>query len=213
MSSSASTPPRGTLLVVSAPSGAGKTSLVRALIERVPGLELSVSHTTRPRREGEMDGVDYHFVDEARFLEGVRTGRFLEHAEVFGNRYGTARDAVEERLEAGADVLLEIDWQGAQQVRELLPEAVSVFILPPSRSELESRLRNRGKDSEAVIERRLQEAAEEISHHAEYDYLVVNDAFQQALEQLTCLVEAQRLRTARQRRAHAATLAELIGES
>ena len=210
--SSEATPPRGTLFIVSAPSGAGKTSLVRALLGRLPGLELSVSSTTRPPRRGESDGVDYHFLDEGAFMERIEAGRFLEHARVFGNLYGTSRDAVEARLDAGADVILEIDWQGAQQVRQALPEAVSVFILPPSRAELRRRLSERGQDSAAVIERRLAEAVEEISHYAEYDYLVVNDAFEQALCQLQSLVEAQRLARERQGRAHAATLAELLGE-
>lgn len=205
-------PPRGTLFIVSAPSGAGKTSLVRALLSRVPGLELSVSSTTRPPRHGESDGVDYHFLDEAQFVERVEAGRFLEYARVFDNLYGTSRDAVETRLDAGADVILEIDWQGAQQVRQALPEAVSVFILPPSRAELRRRLSERGQDPATVIERRLAEAVEEISHYAEYDYLVVNDGFEQALSQLHSLVEAQRLARGRQGQVHAATLAELLGE-
>ncbi len=210
MSNSTSPTPRGTLLVVSAPSGAGKTSLVRQLLELVPTLELSVSHTTRQPREGEIDGVHYHFVDEATFLEGVEAGRFLEHAEVFGKRYGTARDTVDDRLAAGADVLLEIDWQGAQQVRSLMPEAVSIFILPPSRAELRRRLQERGQDSEQAIDRRLAEAEKEIAHHPEYDYLVINDDFGQALAGLQCLVQAQRLRCERQKQALAGTLAELL---
>ncbi|ROR34137.1 guanylate kinase [Inmirania thermothiophila] len=200
----------GTLFVVSAPSGAGKTSLVRALVERTEGLVLSVSHTTRPPRPGEVDGVHYHFVDEAAFLRMVEAGAFLEHAEVFGNRYGTARETVERELRAGRDVLLEIDWQGARQVRAAMPAAVGVFILPPSREELERRLRGRGQDSEEVIARRMAAAEAELSHYAEYDYLVVNDAFAQALDDLSAIVRCHRLRTARQRRALAGLLAGLV---
>ncbi|MCG5540700.1 MULTISPECIES: guanylate kinase [unclassified Halorhodospira] len=208
--SSKPTPPRGNLFIVSAPSGAGKTSLVRALLEQVPGLELSVSSTTRAPRPGERDGVDYHFLDEAQFLERVEAGRFLEYARVFENLYGTSQDAVEARLDAGADVILEIDWQGAQQVRAVLPEAVSVFILPPSRTELRRRLSERGQDSAEVIERRLSEAVDEIAHYAEYDYLVINDTFGQALGELRTLVEAQRLTCRRQQRLQAERLAELL---
>lgn len=200
----------GTLYIVSAPSGAGKTSLVRTLLETVPGLELSVSHTTRAPRPGEVDGVDYHFTDEARFTALVDQGRFLEHARVFGNLYGTSRDAVEARLAAGADVILEIDWQGAQQVRPLLPEAVSVFILPPSRAELQRRLRGRGQDDEATLARRTEEAAAELAHYAEYDYLVVNDDFERARADLEALIRSQRLRRARQEHALRGILDELL---
>ncbi len=206
MSSDASLSGHGTLFVVSAPSGAGKTSLVRALIDAVDGLELSVSHTTRPRRRGEVDGIDYHFVDESTFLAQVEAGRFLEHAEVFGNRYGTSRDAVEARLAEGFDVILEIDWQGALQVRRLIPGAVLIFILPPSPAELESRLSGRGQDSTEVVERRLSEARAEIAQYEAYDYLIVNDDFSTALGQLRCLIETERLRVPRQRQALGAVL-------
>ena len=202
----------GTLYIISAPSGAGKTSLVKALVDTMPGLAISVSHTTRPRRDGETDGVDYHFVDADAFHAMVDAGDFLEHARVFGNAYGTALSSVQEQLEAGTDVILEIDWQGARQVRETLPGAVSVFILPPSRDELERRLRARGKDSEEVIARRLQEAQGEMSHYGEYDYLVVNDAFGHALEELVAVVRARRLRMTAQRDRLGATLRDLLGD-
>ncbi|MDN3516914.1 guanylate kinase [Aquisalimonas lutea] len=201
----------GTLYIISAPSGAGKTSLVKALVDTIPGLSISVSHTTRPRRDGEVDGVDYHFVDAEAFEAMAAAGDFLEHARVFGNAYGTARSSVEEQLEVGTDVILEIDWQGAQQVRAALPDAVSVFILPPSRRELERRLRARGKDSEDVIARRLREAQSEMSHYHEYDYLVVNDAFGHALEELVAIARARRLRLAAQQERLGDTLQDLLG--
>jgi guanylate kinase len=187
----------GILFIVSAPSGAGKTSLVKALLERDPGLRLAVSYTTRAPRPGEADGVHYHFVDEARFLAMVRDGAFLEHAEVFGNRYGTAEATVREELGRGRDLVLEIDWQGARQVRTRFPGAVSVFVLPPSAPALRERLRGRGQDSAEVIEGRMRAARGEMSHYAEYDYLVVNDRFDQALDELICVACAERLRRTR----------------
>ncbi len=203
----------GTLFIVSAPSGAGKTSLVKALVERDPRVVLSVSHTTRPPRPGERDGVDYHFVDSATFERMVAEGAFLEHAEVFGNRYGTARATVERELAADRDVILEIDWQGARQVRAAMPEAVSVFILPPSREALEARLRGRGQDDETVIARRMARAVDEMSHYDEYDYLVVNDVFETALEDLLAIVRATRLRRPAQAARHAELLRRLLGEA
>ena len=200
---------RGSLFVVSAPSGAGKTSLVRALLERCTDLEFSVSCTTRPRRDGERDGVDYHFVDHAGFEKRVADGEFLEHAEVFGNYYGTGRDEVERRLTAGQDVILEIDWQGARQVHQHMPESVSVFILPPSREALERRLHGRGKDAAEVIRQRLAEAEAEMSHWHEFEYVIVNDDFGQALDDLSALVQSRRLRRDAQAVRHAALLAEL----
>lgn len=199
----------GTLFVVSAPSGAGKTSLVGAALETDPELTVSVSHTTRPMRPGEEDGVNYHFVTEEQFLALMGEGVFLEHAQVFGNYYGTSGRWVDEQLAAGRDVILEIDWQGAQQIRRWRPDAVSVFIVPPSRAALRERLVGRGQDSGEVIERRLREAAEECSHVAEYDYLVVNEDFQRALEELLAVFRAQRLRITRQGQRHGDLLAEL----
>ncbi len=200
---------RGSLFVISAPSGAGKTSLVRALLERCGNLEFSVSCTTRPRRDGERDGVDYHFVDHADFERRVAAGEFLEYAEVFGNYYGTSRDEVDRRLAAGRDVILEIDWQGARQVRRHMPESVSMFILPPSREALERRLHGRGKDSPEVIRQRLAEAEAEMSHWHEFEYVIVNDDFAEALDDLAALVRGRRLRRDAQAARHAALLAEL----
>jgi guanylate kinase len=175
---------RGKLFVISAPSGAGKTSLVRALMHDDPSIAHSVSYTTRAPRKGETDGHDYHFIDRAGFERMVADGAFLEHAEVFDNRYGTARAQVESHLAAGRNCILEIDWQGAQQVRRSLPDCVSVFILPPSRLALEHRLRGRGTDSEAVIARRLQDAVADMGHWHEADFVVINDDFEQALKDL-----------------------------
>jgi len=186
----------GILFIVSAPSGAGKTSLVKALLEAMPDLGLTVSHTTRAPRPGEKDGSHYHFIDEAGFAAMIAAGAFLEHAQVFGNRYGTAEAQVRSALAEGRDLLLEIDWQGARQVRLRFPGAVSVFILPPSATALAERLRGRGQDSEEVIAGRMRQAREEMSHYDEYDYLVVNDRFEEALSELACLVRAERLRLA-----------------
>lgn len=188
---------RGTLYIISAPSGAGKTSLVKALCEQQTGIRVSVSHTTRSMRPGEQNGEDYWFIDRAEFRRKQQEGDFLEAAQVFDNYYGTSRSAVEELLQDGVDVILEIDWQGARQVRELMPEHVSIFILPPSREVLESRLQNRGQDTEAVIARRMQDARQEISHYNEYDYLIINDDFAEALGELACVIQAQRQKTAR----------------
>jgi len=185
------TPRRGRLFVIAAPSGAGKTSLVRALMERVPSLAFSVSFTTRPRRANEQDGRDYYFIDETTFGDMVREGAFVEHAQVFGNHYGTGRAQLEQALEAGQDLILEIDWQGARQVRERLPEAADIFILPPSRTVLEQRLRSRRTDSPEVIARRLRESVEEMSHWPEFRYVVVNDDFATALEELLSIVRGE----------------------
>lgn len=185
---------RGTLFIVSAPSGAGKTSLVRKLVEADPGVEVSVSHTTRSQRPGEEDGRHYHFVDGERFRAMISAGEFLEHARVFDNLYGTARSSVNRVLVTGRDVVLEIDWQGARQVRQAVPESISVFILPPSRRALEQRLRGRGQDSDAVIAGRMRAAVDEMSHLGEYDHLVINDDFDVALADLRALVRARRLR-------------------
>ncbi len=171
----------GKLFVIAAPSGAGKTTLVKALVKSEPRLNFSVSHTTRAPRAGEIDGLDYHFVDRAQFEDMVRRGEFLEHAEVFDNMYGTSRDAVVAQLARGEDVILEIDWQGAAQVRSALPESRSIFILPPTRDALERRLRKRATDCEAVIRRRLRDSISDMRHWAEFDYVVINDDLEQAL--------------------------------
>ena len=188
----------GLLLVVSAPSGAGKTSLVNALVSSDDNITVSVSHTTRARRGNERDGEDYFFVDAAQFAAMRDAGAFLEHATVFGNNYGTSRDAVERELAAGRDVLLEIDWQGAQQIRRTFPSAVSLFILPPSHDALRERLRRRGQDDDDAIRKRTAEAVIEMSHHAEYDYVIVNDRFDDAVSDLKAIIRAERLRTGRQ---------------
>jgi guanylate kinase len=205
--------PAGTLFTISAPSGAGKTSLVRALVEAEPTLQVSVSHTTRPIRPGETDGVNYHFCDRSDFEAMLARGEFLEHAEVFGNLYGTSQRFVEDALAADRDVILEIDWQGAGQVKRLLPQTCAVFILPPSESALRERLTGRGQDDPATIERRMAAAVSEMSHYIESDYLVVNDDFDRALEELRALVTSQRLQTRRQSQRLAATLQSLLGGS
>ena len=190
---------RGRLYVIAAPSGAGKTSLVRALMEREPGLRFSISCTTRKQRPTEVHGRDYFFVDRASFEAMVAAGEFLEHALVFDNYYGTPRRQVEESLASGQDLILEIDWQGAAQVRRSLPECISVFILPPSRDELERRLRGRGTDSEEVIQRRLRDAASDMTHWREIDHVVVNDVFDRALDELQSIVQGRGEGTLRDR--------------
>ena len=202
----------GILFIVSAPSGAGKTSLVRALLEKMPGLVLSVSHTTRPPRPGEVDGRDYHFVTPEDFERLAEAGAFLEQAEVFGNRYGTAEKGVRDQLAAGHDVILEIDWQGARQVRRRFPGAVSVFIAPPSIEALRERLSGRGQDDPEVIERRMAQARDELAHYVEYDYLVINDRFETALAELGCLVTAERDRLMRAAARHARELQRMLGK-
>lgn len=184
----------GSLYIVAAPSGAGKSTLVNALLKREAGIRLSVSYTSRDPRPGEKDGVHYHFVSSETFMAMVAAGDFFEYAIVHGDLKGTARSAVEQQLEQGQDVLLEIDYQGARLVRHLMPDAISIFILPPSREELERRLRSRAQDSEEVIQRRLNGSRGEISHAHEFDYLLVNENFDTALDDLTTIVQAARLR-------------------
>jgi guanylate kinase len=201
---------RGTLFIVSAPSGAGKTSLVNALIQSSHGIKVSISYTTRPIRPGEIDGINYHFVTREAFIKRIQEGDFLESAEVFGNFYGTSQAWVEEQLAKGIDIILEIDWQGAQQVRRLVPAAVSIFILPPSRKTLLERLRGRKQDDESIISKRYAEAVSEMSHYPESDYLVINDDFQQALDDLKAIVRSQGLRQPRQSLAHQKMISELL---
>lgn len=200
----------GTLFTVSAPSGAGKTSLLAALVERNPELQVSVSHTTRARRKNEQDGVDYHFIDRPTFQAMLADHAFLEHAEVFGNYYGTAAAWVKDQLASGIDVILEIDWQGGAQVKQLMPDTQSIFILPPSRETLHERLQGRGQDDEATIARRMSQAVSEMSHFVDYDYLVVNADFERALDDLAAIVASRRLRVASQAVRHAELLQRLL---
>lgn len=200
----------GSLYIVSAPSGAGKTSLVSKLIEQDSRIVVSVSTTTREMRPGEEDGVNYHFSSVEEFNEKIAQGDFLEHAKVFDNFYGTSKSAVETQLEARKDVILEIDWQGAQQVRKLMPDAISIFILPPSRDELRKRLTNRGTDSQEIIERRMQDAISEMSHYAEFDYIVINNNFEIALSKLQSIFTANRLQNVKQVALHKNMIAALL---
>jgi guanylate kinase len=200
----------GTLYTVSAPSGAGKTSLVNALVKRCPDLLVSVSHTTRPMRPGEKDGVNYHFVTENIFLAMLERTEFLEHARVFGNLYGTSGVWVTQQLQRGRDIILEIDWQGAQQVKRLLPKAQAIFILPPSREDLQQRLNQRGQDDPDTIKTRMNVAVEEMSHYVESDFLVVNKEFEQALDELQSIVTCQRLLTSRQQEVLSDMLQDLL---
>ena len=200
----------GNLFIITAASGAGKTSLVRALLQQDAQIQLSVSYTTRQPRVGEVNGEHYHFVDEASFLKMLDENDFLESAHVHGARYGTSKTCVNEVLAAGQDLILEIDWQGAAQVRELYPEAISIFILPPSMQELESRLHGRGQDSDEVIAKRLAAAKDEMSHVGEFDYVTINDKFEVALENLNAIVRTQRLKREKQLARHATLLKGLI---
>ncbi len=193
---------QGNLFIVSAPSGAGKTSLVNAVLAFMPEIDLSVSYTTRPPRAGEVDGKDYHFVSRETFLQMAQDGDFLESAEIYGNLYGTSQSWIQAEVANGRDILLEIDWQGAAQVRRIFPESIGIFILPPSLQALEARLRGRGKDSEDVIARRLQAACDEIDHVAEFDYVIINDRLDEAVRQLTAVVVAAGLRCGRQLERH-----------
>lgn len=183
----------GTLYIISAPSGAGKTSLVKQLAATLDNLTVSISHTTRQARPGEVDGQDYYFVSPEQFTEMLRNQAFLEHAQVFDNFYGTAQKTVADNLAEGLDVILEIDWQGAQQIKTVFPDSIGIFILPPSIKVLRERLNNRGQDDEQTIARRMRDAVTEMSHHAEFDYLIVNDVFEQALLELKSILIAQRL--------------------
>jgi guanylate kinase len=200
----------GTLFVVAAPSGGGKTSLTRALLEKDPGIRLSVSYTTRPPRPGEQDGVDYHFVSTERFMALRDAGEFLEHAHVHGNWYATSASWLNQQIEAGQDVLLEIDWQGAAQVRRLIPSSGHIFILPPSLALLEERLHRRGQDDKATIARRLEAARDEMRHCTEFNYVIINQDFATAVDDLSAIVRASRLRAAQQCVRHGALITQLV---
>jgi guanylate kinase len=183
---------KGTLFIISAPSGAGKTSLVAEILAQVDNIQASISHTTRACRPGEQDGINYHFITQQQFVSMIEDNAFLEHAEVFGNFYGTSQDWVEKTLSQGSDVILEIDWQGAEQIRSKFADSRSIFILPPSKQALQERLNGRGQDNAEVIEKRIAAATEEMSHYVEADYLVINDDFSTALSQLEAIIRAQR---------------------
>jgi len=205
---------QGTLYIVSAPSGAGKSSLIQALLKTQPlyDTQVSVSHTTRAPRPGEVHGEHYFFVNHDEFKAMISEDAFLEHAEVFGNYYGTSRATIEQVLSTGVDVFLDIDWQGAQQIRTRMPQARSIFVLPPSKLELDRRLRGRGQDSEEVIAKRMAQAVAEMSHYAEYDYLIVNDDFDTALGDLKTIIRAERLRMSRQKQRHDALISKLLAD-
>jgi guanylate kinase len=199
----------GNLFIISAPSGAGKTSLVHALLNLNPHIDLSVSYTTRDPRSGEQDGKDYHFVSREAFLAMANHGEFLESAEVYGNLYGTSQIWISQEIATGRDVLLEIDWQGAAQVRRLFPDCISIFILPPSIAALESRLKSRGKDNDTVIAKRLAAAREDIAHVAEFDYVIINDNLNNALRELDAVVLSAKLTCAKQLTRHQALINQL----
>lgn len=203
----------GKLYIISAPSGAGKTSLVKQLIADTNQLVVSVSHTTRQKRNAEQNGVDYFFVAEQTFLDMINDRAFLEHARVFDNYYGTAQKSVEDALDKGLDVVLEIDWQGAQQVRQMLPESISIFILPPSIGVLQQRLQNRGQDNQEIIARRMRDAVAEMSHYPEFDYLIVNDDFNTALAELKSIITANRLLQKRQQQLLKPLLQDLLNQN
>lgn len=207
--SPATTRSAGCMYLVVAPSGAGKSTLVNALLARDAQIELSVSHTTRAPRPGEIQGREYHFVSEADFVARRERGEFLESAEVHGHHYGTSRDWIEARLREGRDVLLEIDWQGARQVKAAFPQAIGIFVLPPSIDALEARLHKRGQDTPAVIARRLLAAGSEIAHAPEFDYVIINEDFERALDELTAIVTVARLRYPNQAARHRALFAQL----
>jgi guanylate kinase len=201
---------KGNLYIISAPSGAGKSSLVSALVDGSSNIEVSVSHTTRAMRPGEVDAVNYHFVSEENFVEMVEQGVFLEHAQVFDNRYGTSAQSIQDQLEKGKDVILEIDWQGARQIRKLVNDCKTIYILPPSVAALRERLQTRGQDDDELIERRMRDAVSEMSHYDEFDYIVINDEFEQARKDLSAIFASNRLLKEFQQAQHSELLAELL---
>ena len=204
---------KGTLFVISAASGAGKTSLVKSVLQHVSDIEVSVSHTTRAPREGEVDGVDYHFVDKETFQAMVNGSEFIESATVFGNMYGTSRQHIQEQLVKGKDVILEIDWQGARQIRQLMNDCRTIYVVPPSVAALRERLTSRGQDDEAVINQRMQEAINEMSHYVEFDYLIINDDFDEARDNLAAIIKGNRMLHEHQQQKHADLLAKLLSGS
>ncbi len=198
---------KGQLFIISAPSGAGKTSLVKALIKQLQQVRVSISHTTRPMRPGEIDGKDYYFISVENFTVMIERGEFLEYAKVFDNFYGTSKSSVQKQLDQGFNVILEIDWQGAAQVRAKMPNTKSIFILPPSKAELETRLRNRGQDSDEVIARRMCDAQSEMAHFDEFDFVILNDDFDKALQQLTALLSgSERYQSMNKEKLHSLTM-------
>ncbi len=205
---------KGTLYIVSAPSGAGKSSLISALIETNPiyDMKVSISHTTRDMRPGEEDGTHYHFIQKEQFKSLIQENAFLEYAEVFGNYYGTSKEWIEQNLDKGIDIFLDIDWQGARQIRQQMPQAKSIFILPPSNGELERRLNIRGQDSNEVIAKRMSEAKSEMSHYDEYDYMIVNDDFDASLMDFKAIIRAERLKQDKQATKYSGMLNALLAE-
>ncbi len=201
---------KANLFVVSAPSGAGKTSLLKQLIKELTGLQTAISHTTRSKRESEVDGKDYHFVNVDEFNSLIEQKAFHEYATVFGNSYGTSKSSITEQINKGIDVILEIDWQGARQIKQQIPKSRSIFILPPNRSALESRLKGRGQDDDSVINQRMSEAINEMSHYNEYDYLVINDDFSTAVEEIKAIIRAERQKLPIQQQKHAQMLSNLL---
>ncbi|MGA7593744.1 MAG: guanylate kinase [Gallionella sp.] len=199
----------GNLFIISAPSGAGKTSLVQALLKHDPHINLSVSYTTRDPRSGEQNGRDYHFVSRGTFLEMAKRGEFLESAEVYGNLYGTSENWIRQEIARGRDTLLEIDWQGAAQVRRLFPDCVSIFILPPSLAALEQRLKGRGKDSDAVIAKRMAAVRDDVAHVADFNYVIINNDLNDALQELAAVVLSARLRSSQQLPRHQGLINQL----
>lgn len=201
---------KGTLYVISAASGAGKTSLVAAVLQQVSAIEVSVSHTTRAPREGEVDGVNYHFIDKEKFEAMIEAGEFIESATVFGNMYGTSRQHIQEQLLKGMDVILEIDWQGARQIRQLMNDCRTIYIVPPSIATLRERLTSRGQDDETVINQRMREAVSEMSHYVEFEYLIINDNFDEARENLAAIITGERMLLEHQQQKHAELLVQLL---